>query len=195
MISDSSAMNRRSVLRGTAMFAGAVVALPAMGMLSGCKGSAPATIAAQMPLVSAIADRIIPATDTPGALAAGVPDYIALVAKDFLTDDQRGEFVEGLQALAAKASAAGLESFETGDGEAQDNVLQSLADLPENDPARRAFRQVRDLTIFGFYTSEAATEELAYEEIPGRYEACLPLADVGKAWLDRGGNWQQNWNA
>jgi hypothetical protein len=188
-------MNRRSMLRGTATFAGVVIALPAMASLGGCTSSAPATITEQMPLVQAMADRIIPATETPGALAAGVPDYIALVAADFLTDEQRGEFIAGLQALAGKASEAGMADFAASDSAAQDTLLASLAQLAWDDPARRAFRQVRDLTVFGFYTSEAATEELAYEEIPGRYEACLPFSEVGTAWLERGGNWQQNWNA
>ena len=47
-------------------------------------------------------------------------------------------------------------------------------------------QQLRDLVIFGFYTSEAATSELSYEELPGRYDGCVPMAEIGRAWLDRG---------
>lgn len=183
-------MDRRTMLRGTAIFAGAVVTLPAMGALSGCSGSVPANLAAQMPLVSAMADRILPATDTPGALVAGVPDYIGNVAQDFLTEEQRGELIDGLAAIASTASEEGLSSFESASSEEQDALLRDIAARPEGDPARRAFQQIRDLTVFGFYTSETATQELSYEEIPGRYDACVPLAEVGRTWLDRGGNWQ-----
>ncbi len=188
-------MDRRSALRGTALFAGTLVALPAMGTLGGCSAPVPADISARMPLVSAMVDRIIPATDTPGALAAGVPDYVARVAQEFLTSEQRGELLDGLAAIATLANNTGLSSFESASEPEQDRVLTALIERPETDPAHRAWRQVRDLTVFGFYTSEAATQELAYEELPGRYEACLPLDDVGKAWLDRGGNWQQDWDA
>ena len=183
-------MDRRSALRGTALFAGAVVTLPMMGALGGCSSPVPTDISSQMQLVSAIADRVIPATDTPGALAAGVPDYIAAVARDFLTEEQRGDFLEGIAAIATAANESGLSSFEGGSAEDQDRVLASLSERGEDDQARRAWQALRDLTVFGFYTSEAATQELSYEEIPGRYESCLPLAEVGRAWLDRGGNWQ-----
>lgn len=63
-------VNRRDLLRGVMALAG-LAASPgafAQGLRTG-----PATLpAATMALVSAIADTIIPATDTPGALKAAV---------------------------------------------------------------------------------------------------------------------------
>jgi hypothetical protein len=48
------------------------------------------------------------------------------------------------------------------------------------------WRSLREITIFGYYTSEAATKELNFEELPGRYNGCVPMEEVGRAWLDRG---------
>lgn len=45
------------------------------------------------------------------------------------------------------------------------------------------WRTMKELTLVGYYTSEAgATQELRYAAVPGRYEGCVPLAQVGRAW-------------
>ena len=45
------------------------------------------------------------------------------------------------------------------------------------------FRTMKELTLVGYYTSEVgATQELRHEAAPGRYDGCVPLADVGKTW-------------
>lgn len=50
------------------------------------------------------------------------------------------------------------------------------ADLP-------FFRTMKELTIVGYYTSEAgATVELIHEAIPGRQEGCIPYERVGRTW-------------
>jgi len=162
-------MDRRSLLRSTVFVAGATVALPSMIGLAGC--SAPASIAEQMSLITAVSDRILPATDTPGAVGAGVPEYIAAVFDQHFTAEQQDEFLSGLGVLAA-ANIAGETP------ERQDELLTKFASAPQDDPGRVIFQQLRDMTLFGFYTSEAAT--------PGRYEPCVPLSEVGRAWLDRG---------
>ena len=45
------------------------------------------------------------------------------------------------------------------------------------------FRTMKELTLLGYYTSEAgATRELRHAQVPGRFEGCVPLARVGRAW-------------
>ena len=45
------------------------------------------------------------------------------------------------------------------------------------------FRQLKELTLAGYYTSEVgATQELQWLAAPGRYDADVPLAEVGRAW-------------
>ena len=45
------------------------------------------------------------------------------------------------------------------------------------------FRQLKELTLAGYYTSEpGATQELQWMAAPGRYDADVPLAEVGRAW-------------
>lgn len=132
-----------------------------------------------MAMIRTVADRIIPQTDTPGALAAKVPEYIAAVFNSHFDDEQKTAFVDGLDALAD----AGLASAET---KAQDAILTQFANSPDDSVELGIFQQLHDMTLFGFYTSEEATRELSYEELPGRYDGCVPLAEIGRAWLERG---------
>lgn len=170
---EQTSLNRRALLRRTATIAGAAMVLPPLVSLGGCTAT-PATLVDKMDLISTIADRIIPATDTGGALVAKVPEYIAAVYEQHFTEDQQADFTKGLSTISDRLSDAGSPDD-------IDTVLTALD--AEDDPT---WRSLRELTIFGYYTSETATEELAYEEIPGRYDGCIPLSDVGSAWLARG---------
>lgn len=178
-------MDRRTALRGFVTIAGAAVVLPSIATLGGCSAT-PATLDRHTALLKAVIGRIIPATDTPGAIEAGVPEYIAAVFEQHMTPDQQSDFAAGLGAIAALAEREGSSDFAAATPETQDDVLGKLAGSANGTPGKDTWQQLHDMTVFGFYTSEAATEELAYEEIPGRHIGCLPFEDVGRAWLDRG---------
>ncbi|MEP1421130.1 MAG: gluconate 2-dehydrogenase subunit 3 family protein [Erythrobacter sp.] len=178
---DTASMDRRSLLSRTIKIAGIGVALPTFASLGACS-TLPATLEDQMSLIGAISDRVIPETDTPGAIAAKVPGYISSVFDTHFSEDQQSDFVRGLTSIAQLA----VGGFANASPEEQDTLLEALEAGNEAAPGRTTWRQLREMIIFGFYTSEEASQELAYEEIPGRYEACKPLEEVGKAWLDRG---------
>ena len=41
----------------------------------------------------------------------------------------------------------------------------------------------REYTLFGYYTSELVGETvLSYDPVPGSWESCIPLEDVGNSW-------------
>ena len=64
-------------------------------------------------------------------------------------------------------------------GDAQSDSSASAAAL-ESPPF---FRQLKELTLAGYYTSEAgATEELQWLAAPGKWTADAPLAEIGRAW-------------
>ena len=46
--------------------------------------------------VAAVAELIIPETDTPGARAAGVGEFIDLIVAEWYTEEQRARFLAGL---------------------------------------------------------------------------------------------------
>jgi gluconate 2-dehydrogenase gamma chain len=106
--------------------------------------------AAQFQLLSCLADLIIPATDTPGAVAAGVPQYIDLVVNQ--DPGLQVVFRDGLEKLD---KGGFLQSTE----EKQVETLTALSQAA--DPS--FFLAVKNLTADGYYTSRIGLlEELGY---------------------------------
>jgi gluconate 2-dehydrogenase gamma chain len=45
------------------------------------------------------------------------------------------------------------------------------------------FRVMKELVLLGYYTSQAGmTRELQHQAVPGKFQGCVPLATVGRAW-------------
>jgi gluconate 2-dehydrogenase gamma chain len=80
----------------------------------------------QRATVAAIAERIIPQTDTPGARAAGVPDFIELIVAEHYKNDARAGFLEGLTDVDGRSRTRFGRSFVEIASAQQDQVLTAL---------------------------------------------------------------------
>ena len=104
-------MNRREMmLAAISTMAGVMVGSPTLRVIA---GEAPTTSASRVVLqghqpemVRVLAEMILPATDTPGAIEAGVPRFIEMMVADWYTDTERGIFLDGLTALDASCRTA-----------------------------------------------------------------------------------------
>ena len=105
--------------------------------------------------VSRIADLIIPATDTPGAVQAGVPAYIDYVVDS--NEEWRQLYRDGL-AWLHQQNFEGLSETD------QIAVLTRYIDQPGEDPPVPFFRAIKSMTADGFYTSrEGLVVDLGYK--------------------------------
>lgn len=105
-------------------------------------------------MVSRIADLIIPKTGTPGAVEAGVPEYIDYVVNS--NEEWRGLFRTGLQSL-------GGQGFMGMNERAQTAVLARFIDQPGDELPARFFRAIKSMTADGYYTSRIGlVDELGY---------------------------------
>lgn len=126
-------MNRREALGRIALLMGGTLSAPVVsGVLAGCRGTsgsayAPQTLSAeQYDLTGALADVIIPPTDTPGAREAGVPEFIDKLMTDWYPADDRKRFTDGLADVDAFARAAHEKPFAQLDPEQQAALLAVL---------------------------------------------------------------------
>jgi len=109
--------------------------------------------------IDAIAARIIPTTDTPGAHEAGVVFFIDRALVSFAKEDQK-TYAGGLPELEARVREMfpGMEKFSAATPEQQDQVLQSLEDQSTGAAGRSRrriaaqsfFETARVHTIMGF---------------------------------------------
>lgn len=220
---------RREALRRVALLLGGAVSAPAvLGVLAGCDtrpahgtGAADGTTAARIltgdrgEQVATIAEHIIPATDTPGARAAGVHGFIDVMLAEYYPADERARFLAGLGAVDARAGREHARPFlrctpaeqrallarldrqafaaprprrkaptpdertQPGAGETPlppEVESDTIAGAAFGDEAVQFFRTMKELTLLGYYTSQAgATRELRYDPVPGRYDGCVQL--------------------
>ena len=111
-----SGISRREAIRRAALLAGVVLSPEWLSLVDRVATPAAQTVSltpAQATMVSAIADRIIPRTDTPGAADVGVPAFIDLLYGQFMTDAERKLLTDGLAEVEAAARSAQGGSFAT----------------------------------------------------------------------------------
>lgn len=132
-------------------------------------------------LVSAIADAVLPRTDTPGALDVNVPAFVEVLVADWMTDAERAGFRDGLAALGAHALATEGSAWPGLSPAAQSRELDwAEATTAEPVPAQRAFRRLKGFILHGYFTSARVQREVFRSEIaPGRYLGCVPITDAG----------------
>ena len=142
----------------------------------------------QSAAVAEIAERILPATDTPGAKAARVDEFIDLMLTEWFTAEERHAFLRGLGQLETASRSRHQTAFTELEPEQMDGLLNAAeqeavatredvvvadgAAASDVSPASGPFFDVMKwLTLFGYYTSEVGmTEELEWEVFPGTYD-------------------------
>jgi hypothetical protein len=146
--------------------------------------------AAQRALLDEAAETILPRTATPGAKDAQCGAFIALMVTDTYEPAHQRIFRRGLAELDAATRAAHgvpfveatpaqrLALIERFDREA----YQFMRRRPDDEPPHW-FRMLKELTMLGFFTSEAGmTQALRYVESPGRFDPCVPHAPGERDW-------------
>jgi gluconate 2-dehydrogenase gamma chain len=135
----------------------------------------------QLDVAGAIVDRILPRTDTPGALDVGVLTFVDLMYGEYMTLEERERFINGLELT----EAASLAKYQLGYGrlslELRDRVLTAVAEASA-DEEKSFFLQIKELAIVGYFTSETVIKTvLRYEPVPGPFRGNIPVSEVGKA--------------
>jgi hypothetical protein len=125
--------------------------------------------------VVAAAERIIPATDTPGATDAGVSAFIDRMLADWYPPADRARFLEGLAELDRRARPThGRDFADCTEGE-QHTLLIALDEERAADPDDHWFAMLKFLTVWGYCTSEVAQRRtLRAYPLPVRYDGCAP---------------------
>ena len=178
----SGSIDRREAIRRAAILAGVAFAPSWLACAERLPAASPPKYLspAQLALTAAIAERIIPKTDTPGAADVGVPAFIDALYGEFMTPDEQAMFKSGLEETDAASMSAHASTFVQLSGDRQDQVLKTLAAAAQ-DKQESFFKQMRTATVLGYFTSETVGKTvLNYLPVPGRYEACVPIEDVGR---------------
>ncbi len=174
--------SRREALKKLALGTGALTSLPILGQAAPRAAHSPTTSAAtlkadpdwkprffdahQNETVIALSELIIPETDTPGAKAALANRFMDLWLREEDEATQR-QAIEGLAWMDGRSLSLHGKPFVNLNVEEQTALLTPLADPHNSNPAdqagMQAFQNIKDPTIFAYYTSQLGMEkELQY---------------------------------
>jgi len=141
--------------------------------------------------VKAMAEIIIPRTDTPGATDVGVVAFIDLLLTEWCHEKERTQFLAGLdQVDEGTRSLFGKDFIDCATNQQSETLMvlgeKTLQEMPPRgqhledevlagkvSPEAAFYSLLRRFTLTAYYTSEAgATEELHFEIIPDHYQGC-----------------------
>lgn len=188
-------MNRREWLKCMSMLAAGAVAAPSLLAVFDAHAAAqngdtgmPFFSKPQSDLMSVVVDIIIPRSDTPGAVDAGVPRFIDLMFRDVYTKEEQQTYTRALAAFEEKSGKAFLQ-LDAAQRKALVTELhqEALAQSKEIDPVSPAafVLTTKKLTMLGYFMSQpGCTQVLQYVAVPGAYHADIPLSQAGngRAW-------------
>ncbi len=189
-------MNRRNAITQLSLILGGTLSLPTVQAMSHFeKGNALkngstafALTGEQRSLLAEVAEQIIPKTDTPGAIEAGVPAFVEMMLRDCYKEPEQQSFLEGVaqlqqQNFLSKSDAQKVDMLKQleadtnqqmkkyqvkqtkmGDNEDKEVMKAQLKGLP-------FWRLMKELTLLGYYTSEKGLNaNYEYVPVPGKFE-------------------------
>jgi hypothetical protein len=146
--------------------------------------------------VTAAAELLLPATETPGAKAARVNEFIDHILADWYSEEDRKRFLDGLSDMDARSQKLFGKDFVAVSSEQQTEVFRILGDelavaleavstAPPGyrggppEPQDNFYAMFRELTLTGYFTSEiGATQQLHEVIIPGHFDGCRPATSA-----------------
>lgn len=179
--------NRRDALIGVGLSFGALWAtliLPSAASAQPTLTWIPKALTSVQALtLDAAVELIMPATDTPGARAAGVAPFIDRALATFYDPEQVKRLRDGLDTMQADAQAAYGMAFTALSAGQQTELLTRYDAEAAQKPLSHFFALMKQATFTGFFTSETgATKTLRYDPVPGDYRGCVPMKEIGRAW-------------
>ena len=188
-------MERRELLKLIALATGGVFIGGEM-LLSGCtnppKLGGPVFTEEDIAFLDEVAETILPRTSTPGAKDAGVGRFMTVMVNDCYNEADQKTFHTGIKQLNDASQEMHKLDFLEASAEQRTQLLEDLdkkakAEQKENkeEKAYRYFTQMKQLTLFSFFTSEpGATKVLRHVAVPGRYDGALPYKKGDRAWAE-----------
>ena len=192
-------LDRREAVKRVSALLGGVALIGGSTLLSACAKDRTAAAGGvgifsptDVELLDEIAETILPATKTPGAKAALVGPFIALMVTDTYDAKDQQIFRAGMTQLDEASRMINQAVFMSATPPQRLALLEKLDQEAklyqeaknEGDP-NHYFRMMKELTLLGYFTSEiGCTQALRYRETPGRFDPCVPYTAGETAWAD-----------
>lgn len=188
-------MKRRDAIKQTSLILGYTLATStSVAILHGCRATAqddyiPEYLSkGDIEIIIHMAERIIPATDTPGAMDAQVHHFIDQTLARFYTAEEQKKFTSGLEAFKNYVMDLYGKSFDKLTFADQDKAMAYIS--RDTDTYHSLFHSLQEMTVAGFFTSEIGQMQvLNYNPIPGPYQGCVSYTTGTPMDSSHSGGW------
>jgi hypothetical protein len=139
----------------------------------------------QLNTLGTICEAIIPRTDTPGAADVDCHGFIDHHLYHCYSKKQARTVRKIINLINRKSKRLYKTTFEQSSLSQQQSLLRNLEATTHGFTSkhRERFKFVKELTLFGFFTSESgATETLPYQAVPGGYKGFVPVNKGTRTW-------------
>ena len=195
-------MERRDLLKQIALLTGGIMVGGEL-FLSGCKSAAKIEAgftSGSIALLDEVGETIIPATNTPGAKAAKIGEFMKTFVTDCYTPEEQTAFTKGIVQLEEACNKMFGKSFMDCDAKQRKDLLVSLEKeaKPFNEKVNKEnegrkdnkaplhyYALMKQITLLGFFTSKTgATETLRHIQVPGKFDGAFAYKKGDKAWAE-----------
>lgn len=193
-------IDRREAIRRVSALLGGIALVGGSTLLTACEREQPRAAASgagagrfttdDIAFLDEVAETILPETKTPGAKAAQVGAFMALMVTDTYDERDQQIFRDGMRQLDAACHTMHSVSFMAATPaqrlallEQLDREQKAYMDARKDDDPAHSFRMMKELTLLGYFTSEIGyTQAMRYVETPGRFDPCVPHTAGETTW-------------
>jgi len=171
-------MDRRKAIQSTAITVVGLISLPQWMISCGVSDSPThqsSFTSTEQSILASIADTIIPAGNSIGALSVGVDKYLQKLIDDCCEKDAQDDIKKQLTKLNLAADKEFGKSFTKCSQQEKEKMLLKLSSS-EIQEEKAFFNYMKSETIRGFTTSQKVMQDyLGYKVAPGHYYGCVTV--------------------
>ena len=171
-------MERRKAIKNLAIISGSIITLPQWMISCGVSDTAvhqTSFTLAEQKILASIADTIIPAGNSIGALTVGVDKFLQKLIDDCYEKNVQQNIKARIKALDESAKTTHKHSFAECEQADREAMLMKFS-TSQNKEEKEFFDTIKSETIRGFNTSQQVmTGYLGYKVAPGHYHGSVDV--------------------
>lgn len=124
-------------------------------------------------VLSRVSDLLLPRTDTPGAVDAGVPGLLDRLMTEWANGDTQAEHRAAVAALDSRLGEQAGGDFLALTDVAASDALDAVDAAAFAGEAPDGYRGLKGLITQVYFATEAGAEEQEWDPVPGRWDPCV----------------------
>lgn len=191
-------MNRRDAIARVGLMLGVTV-VGAEAFLTGCSPKRSETATSwldftpdRIAFLDEVGETILPKTSASGgAKDAKIGEFMKAIVTDCYEEADQHAFMDGFAKIDAASNQKYNKDFMKLDDKQKLELLSGIDQeakdysktRKEGDPQSHYFGLMKQLTLWGYFTSEVGSKEaLRYNPLPGKYQGCIDYKKGDRAW-------------